>query len=318
MKSQYVNELKPGDTIKEKFILTKKILKEKKDGGNYALLEFTDRSGSIDGIAWDSVIDDLKALSLDDFVFVTGNVTEYNEKLEIIANAINRISDADIDPKDFLPQADEDISKVMAEINKIRAQVENPFLKRLLNLFFEDKEFADMFCLAPAAKRVHHAYLGGLAVHTLDVLKLLVNMPGTFRFLNSDLLISAGLLHDIGKIREYTYFKKIDFSTKGKMLGHIIIGYEMVKEKIDTIPQFPEDLKLRLLHMILSHHGEFAWGSPKLPVFPEALILHFIDNLDSKVEMMIDELKKNRGSQKEWSDYHPFLEREIYLGDDYQ
>jgi len=126
-------------------------------------------------------------------------------------------------------------------------------------------------------------------------------------------LITSTILHDIGKIHEYLYKKKIDLSTRGKMLGHIIISYEMVAEKIDKVPRFPEDLRLKLLHMIVSHHGEVEWGSPKLPMFPEALILHFIDNLDSKIEMMMNELKKNRGKQKEWSDYHPYLEREIYL-----
>ena len=313
MKSQYVNELKSNHVVREKFILSKKILKEKRDGGTYAILEFTDRSGSIEGIAWDSTTEDLKVISTDDFVFVTGNVTEYNEKLEVVVDSISRVSEDEIDPTDFLPRGEEDIDKVMAEINKIKAKVSDSYLKGVLDAFFEDLTFVEKFQLAPAAKKVHHAYLGGLAAHTLKVLKLLSVMQPIYRFLNTDLLITAGILHDIGKIHEYTYTKKLGVSTKGRMLGHIIIGYEMVAEKIDKIPNFPEDLKLRLLHMILSHHGEFVWGSPKLPMFPEALILHFIDNLDSKIEMMIDEFKKNRGSQKEWSDYHPFLEREIYL-----
>lgn len=316
MKSQYINELKSGHTVRENFILSKKILKEKKGGGTYAMLEFTDRSGIIEGIAWDSVTDDLKAVSVDDFVFVTGNVGEYNDRLQVVVNSISRISGDEIDPTDFLPQCDEDIEKVIAEIDEFRKKIINPHLKKVLDTFFEDQTFVEKFQLAPAAKRVHHAYLGGLAVHTLKVLKLLSGMQNIYKFLNIDLLITAGLLHDIGKIYEYLYIKKISISTKGKMLGHIVIGYEMISGKIDTIPQFPDELKLKLLHMILSHHGQFEWGSPKVPMFPEALILHFADNLDSKVEMMVNEMKKHKGEQKEWSDYHPYLEREIYLRED--
>lgn len=313
MKSQYVDELRSGHTVKEKFILSKKILKEKKDGGTYAMLEFTDRSGSIEAIAWDNVVESLNVLSVGDFVFISGTVNEYNDRLQVVINSIKRISDDEIDPKDFLPHSDKDIDKVMGEINDFRAKVSNPYFKNLLDSFFKDQAFVQKFRLAPAAKKAHHAYLGGLAVHTLNILKLMANIQSIYKTLNIDLLITAGILHDIGKIYEYTYTKKLDFSTKGKMLGHIMIGYELIAEKIGKIPQFPESLRLKLLHMILSHHGEFEWGSPKQPVFLEALILHFIDNLDSKAEMMIDELRKNRGKQREWSDYHPYLEREIYL-----
>lgn len=313
MKSQYVIELKAGQIVKETFILSKKIQKEKKDGGAYAILEFTDRSGSIEGIAWDNVVESVNILSAGDFVFISGNVNEYNERLQVVVNSIRRIPEEEIDPKDFLPQSEDEIDTVMAEINTFRAQVGNPHLKKLLNIFFEDQAFVEKFKQAPAAKRAHHAYLGGLAVHTLNMLKLMVHLQSVYNSIDGDLLLAATILHDIGKIEEYSYTKKIDLSTKGKMLGHIMIGYEMITEKIDTIPQFPEGLKLKLLHMILSHHGEFEWGSPKQPLFLEALMLHFIDNLDSKAEMMIDELKKNKEKEKEWSDYHPYLEREIYL-----
>jgi 3'-5' exoribonuclease len=172
------------------------------------------------------------------------------------------------------------------------------------------------FKLAPAAKRVHHAYLGGLVVHTRNVLRLAEAVSKVYENLNVDLLMTAAVLHDVGKVYEYDFSRKIDFSTPGRMLGHIVIGYELVGAKIKSIPDFPESMKLRLLHMILSHHGEFEWGSPKQPLFVEALVLHFIDNLDSKVEMMLDIQKRNRGKEKQWSDYHPYLEREIYLQSD--
>jgi len=314
MKSQYVNELKAGQTVKEKFVLTKKILKDKKDGGLYAILEFSDRTGNIDGISWDG--DNLNNTSVGDFVFVAGNVTEYSGRLQIVVNAISLVDDDDVDAKDFLPRYDGDIDKVMKAILEFAAQVKNPDLRMLLDSFFEDKDFVELFSSAPAAKRVHHAYLGGLAVHTLSVLKLLQSMQSVLDFLNSDLLITGGILHDVGKIYEYAYKRSISISDRGRLLGHIVIGGEMVSERAGRLKGFPDDLKSRIMHMILSHHGEIEWGSPKQPLFPEALVLHYADNLDSKMEMMRQVYAKYRGQNKQWSDYHPFLEREIYLGDD--
>jgi 3'-5' exoribonuclease len=217
----------------------------------------------------------------------------------------------------FLPQTDEDISQVFEEINNFRSKVQNKYLKQLLENFFDDKELIEKFKRAPAAKRIHHAYLGGLLVHTRNVLKLADEMKRVYETLDLDLLITAGILHDIGKIYEYTYARKLDFSTQGRLLGHIVIGYELVAERIKQIADFPRPLRFMLLHMILSHHGEYEWGSPRRPNFLEALVLHFIDNLDSKVEIMMSEKKKNKGMEKEWSDYHPYLEREIYLREDY-
>jgi len=313
MKSQYVEELRAGETVKEKFVLTRKILKEKKGGGNYAVLEFTDRTGSIEGIAWDNVVESLNAVSVGDFVFISGTVGEYNDRLQVVLNSIRRIPDEEADALDFMPRCPDDVEKIIAEIQAYKTRVNNVYLKKLLSLFFDDPVFLKNFKLAPAAKRAHHAYLGGLAVHTLNILKLLMHIQSVYDFLDIDLLITAGILHDVGKISEYAYAKKIDISTEGKLLGHIMLGYEMIVEKIRLIDGFPKDLRWKLLHMIISHHGEFEWGSPREPMFLEALVLHFIDNLDSKVAMIREELKKNRGKEREWSDYHQYLERELYL-----
>jgi 3'-5' exoribonuclease len=313
MKSQYVDELKAGHVVKESFLLSKKIIKEKRDGGAYAVLEFSDRTGTIEGIAWDNVVESLGKVSVGDVVFISGNVNEYNEKIQIVVSSVRLLSEKDIEPRDFLRQSDADIDQVMAKIDGFRARVKNEHLKQLLDLFFEDAEFAEKFRTAPAAKRVHHAYLGGLAVHTLHVLQFLEHAQKIYECAHGDLLITGGILHDVGKIDEYSYTKKIDVTTSGKMLGHIMIGYKAVADKIGMIPEFPEILKLKLLHMLVSHHGEYQWGSPKQPMFLEALILHFVDNLDAKAEMMIDELRKNKEHARDWSDYHPFLEREIYL-----
>jgi len=316
MKSQYAEELRSGQNVKEVFVLSWKSIKDKKDGGVFAVLEFSDRSGTIQGIAWDNVVESLSALSVGDFVFVVGNVNEYNERLQIVVTSIRRIDDDEIDPEDFLPRTEEDIETAFSVIKDFLDNIKDVHLKQLLNAIFKDKDFIEKFKHAPAAKRVHHAYIGGLVIHTRNVLRLIDKVNDVYPDLNFDLLVTGGLLHDIGKVYEYTYTRSIDFSTQGRMFGHIVIGYELVADKIKQIPDFPESLKLRLLHMILSHHGEYEWGSPKQPSFPEALILHFLDNLDSKVEIMTSARKKNKGMHKDWSDYHPFLEREIYLSEE--
>lgn len=313
MKSQYIEELKPGQTVKEKFLLTKKNLREKKDGGFYTQVEFADRTGTIEGIAWDSASDEFRNLSTGDFVFVLGSVSEYNGRPQIVVSSASRVPDKEVEPEDFLPRGEEDIEQVLTEINGFRTRVQNCYLKQLLDLFFLDETFLEKLRKAPAAKKAHHAYIGGLAIHTRNVLKLIEGVYKSYNFLNIDLLLTGGILHDVGKIYEYDYQKKITHSTTGKMLGHIIIGYEMVAKRIEKIPKFPEDLKLKVLHMILSHHGQLEWGSPTVPCFPEALILHFVDNIDSKIEMMREVTKEKKKGEKEWSDYHPLLEREIYL-----
>lgn len=317
MKSQYAEELKPGQIVKTEFLLSRKITKDKKDGGTYAVLEFTDRTGTIEGIAWDAGVNEsLKRISYLEFVFVVGSVNEYNGRLQVVVNSINAVPEKDIDPGDFLPRTDEDINAVMAEITGLLDGIEHPALRQLAAVFRGDSELFSKFQRAPAAKRAHHAYIGGLAVHTRNVMRLVVSTAPVYGSVNSELLLLGALLHDIGKVDEYSYQKKLDITTKGRMFGHIVIGYELVSDMIRRVPDFPDDLRTKLLHMILSHHGEVDWGSPKPPVFPEALLLHFLDNLDSKIAMMIEEYHRNRGTEREWSDYHPFLSREIYLGEE--
>lgn len=317
MKSQYVEELKSGQTVKESFILSRKTLREKRDGGMYAVLELSDRTGAIEAVAWDSVVESLRSISTGDVVFVSGAVNEYNDRLQIVVQSITRTKDEDIDPKDYLPVTEENTEQIFEEIVQYGKKVKDPHLRSLLDMFFGDARLIAQFKLAPAAKRVHHAYLGGLLIHTRNVVKLGEHFAAVYPSVNRDLLVTAGILHDIGKVYEYQFIKSIDFSTEGRMLGHIVIGYELTARMIQKISGFPDILRCKVLHMILSHHGELEWGAPKLPVFLEALILHFADNLDSKVAMMTESFEKYRGYDRDWSDFHPYLERELYVrGDD--
>lgn len=313
MKSQYIQELRAGETVKDVFVLTRKVMKEKRDGGSFALLEFTDKSGSIEGIAWDTTVDNVRGAAVDDVVFIIGTVNEYNDRLQITVQSLKNVDGKSIVPEDFIPACTQDIEKTKTEINVYHKRVKTACLKNLLSAFFDDPDFMQLFYIAPAAKRIHHACLGGLAVHTLSMLKLAMHIQSVYQFLNLDLLITGCSLHDIGKIHEYSFTKKIDMSTQGRLLGHIIIGHDMVSAKIRTMKNFPNNIRDKLLHMIISHHGKLEWGSPRVPMFAEALVLHHIDNLDSKVAIFQEELEKNEHAKKEWSDYHNHLERELYL-----
>ncbi len=314
MKSQYVAELKVGQLVKEKFLLNRKNLKEKKDGGYFTQVELSDRTGTIDGVAWDNVSDELKNISAGTYVFVTGTVGEYNERPQIVVNSISRLGDNDIEIEDFLCVVEEDINMVMAEIKEAVDRIQNTFLKELLNQLFNDATFVEKFRKTPAAKKAHQAAIGGLAVHTRNIMRLVMKVCSVFDTMDIDLLIAGSLLHDIGKIFEYSYQKRIDITTEGRMLGHIVMGYEFISQKISKIKNFPNELRLKLLHMIVSHHGELDYGSPILPMFPEALVLHFMDNLEAKLEMMYTAIKQNQSSDSEWTEYHQLLQRYIYLG----
>jgi len=313
MKSQYIHELQAGETVKDIFMLTRKIMKEKKDGGSFAILEFTDKSGSIEAIAWDSTIDSVRTASVDDVVFITGTVNEYNDRLQITVQSLKRVDGKNIVPEDFIPVCTQDIEKVKTEIKVYHKRVKTKCLKDLLAAFFDDADFEHLFYIAPAAKKIHHACLGGLAVHTLSMLKLAMHIQSVYPFLDLDLLITGCTLHDIGKIHEYSFIKRIDMSTQGKLLGHIVIGHDMVSSKIRNIKDFPIDVRDKLLHMIISHHGRLEWGSPRVPLFAEALVLHHIDNLDSKVAILQAELAKNEHTHRAWSDHNNPLERELFL-----
>jgi len=232
VKSQYIQELRAGETVKDVFMLTRKVMKEKKDGSSFAILEFTDKSGSIEAIAWDSTVDSVQNTKVDDIVFVIGTVSEYNDRLQITVQSLKHVGGKDISPEDFIPTSTQDIEKVKTEIQVYHKRVKTTCLKELLGAFFEDPDFDRLFYIAPAAKRIHHAYLGGLAVHTLSMLKLAMHVQSVYPFLNLDLLISGCSLHDIGKIYEYSYAKKIDMSTQGRLLGHIVIGARIVNREV--------------------------------------------------------------------------------------
>ena len=323
MRKQLIKDLAPGTVINSVFLLTKKILKKKKNGEDFCIVAFQDKSGSIDGIIWTEACKKTDVLKKDrikegDFVNVKGFVSDYKESSQIDVSDISPIdpeSQKDIDIKDYIKASKKIISEMFFELNSYVETIKDSFLQKLLKLFFEDAKFVEDFSISPAAVQYHHAYIGGLLEHTLSVASICNFLSGNYDNVDKDLIIAGAILHDVGKIDEYGVEKKgalIKITDRGKLLGHITIGYGMILGKINQIKDFPEELKQRLLHIILSHHGHKEFGSPKRPKTLEAFIVYHADHLDADVGGF-NFILENSASSSDWSDYLRNFERSIYL-----
>jgi 3'-5' exoribonuclease len=284
MKSPYVSELQPNQTISAVFLVTHKDVRQKKSGEPYLSLTLSDRTGDLDAKMWENAAEVIDTFDRDQFVTVKGLLQVFQNRPQLTIHKIQPISDAAVDAADFFPASKRDRDEMFRELEGWIAQMTNPHLKALLQSIFADPQIALAYRTAPAAKAVHHAWIGGLIEHVLSLCHLAKFAAAHYTDIDFDLLLSGVLLHDIGKVRELTYARGFGYSDEGQLIGHITIGVGMVAEKIRLLPGFPDRLRDLLFHMILSHHGELEYGSPKVPVFAEAVLLHHLDNLDSKME----------------------------------
>ena len=314
MKTIYVKDIKAGEKIKSSFLVMEKNLAYSQKGAPYLSVKLRDRTGDIDGRVWDNVAALDPLFRKGDIVSVQGRAVSYRDATQLAVLDIRRMDETGIDPWDYFPSTKGDVEEMFAAVEGFAATVGNPWLKRLLEGFLGDGELAARLKRAPAAKGFHHAYLGGLLEHTLSMVRILDFLAGHYPTANRDLLIAGGILHDIGKIDEFTYDRAIDYSTPGRLVGHILLGVEMLDRKIAAIEGFPADLALELKHIVLAHHGELDFGSPKRPKTVEALIVHYVDDLDAKV-MAFQEFIGNSGAEdSEWTLFHRFFERFLYKG----
>lgn len=310
MKKQFVKSLKLGDLINEVFYVWKKSTKNTKTGEKYLYFLLKDRTGSIGSYLWENFKKG-EAINPGEFALVQGRVDEFENKLRIKITDIVEYK-GKIDPEDFLPKTKRNIENMFSQLMGYIDNVKNPYLKNLLLSVFNDESIAEKFKKAPAGRKAHQAYLGGLLEHTLSILRFSEGIENEYTEIDKDLLIAGIIFHDIGKIDAYTYEKVIDHSIKGKLLTHILLGYDLVKEKIRGIKGFPENLAWLIYHMILSHHGELEYGSPVKPLFLEAEILYHLDNLDAKV-FMFREATEGTDDSALWTGYHSLLKRKIFL-----
>jgi 3'-5' exoribonuclease len=312
-KSVYIKDIKPGEKVNESFLVTEKNLAFSQKGTPYLNLRLKDKTGEVDGKIWENAIEWDKAFSKGDVIKAQGGAVSFRNTVQLSITGVRKVDDSAVEIAEYLPASRGDIDVMFADLMAFVEQIETPCLRALLHLFFHEGEVADLFKKAPAAKGFHHVYIGGLLEHTLSVIRLLDQVTKHYQGINRDLLITGGMLHDIGKIYEYTYDRMFDYSDEGRLIGHIVIGLEMLDERIGAVEGFPTQLAMELRHLILSHHGTQEFGSPKRPKTLEALIVHFIDDLDAKVNAF-QEFVKESDDNSHWTPFHKLLERFIYKG----
>jgi 3'-5' exoribonuclease len=314
MKSLFVKDIKAGEKIKASFLVMEKNLAYSQKGAPYLSVKLRDRTGDIEGRVWDNVAALDPLFRKGDIVFVQGRAVSYRDNTQLAVLEIRKIEETDLDSWDYFPATKGDVEEMFTALTGYVATVENPWLKKLLESFLGDGDLAARLKRAPAAKGFHHAYLGGLLEHTLSMVRILDFLASHYPTASRDMLIAGGILHDIGKIEEFSYDRAIDYSTPGRLLGHIYLGVEMLDRKIAAIEGFPEGLALELKHVVLAHHGELDFGSPKRPKTVEALIVHFVDDLDAKVMAFREFIGNSGGEESEWTLFHRFFERFLYTG----
>jgi 3'-5' exoribonuclease len=297
--------------ITSSFVVVSKQVKPKKSGEPYLALTLGDRSGHIEAKMWDNVEEALDAFDQDDFLKIKGLLNKYKSRFQITIHKLRRLGDSEIDFADYLPKTSKDIGELWQTLAGFVASFQNPHLKALVEAFMADPEIAEAYRNAPAAKTLHHAYIGGLLDHVVALCRSCDLLCRNYPQVNRDLLLTGAFLHDIGKIHELAYNRSFSYTTRGQLLGHMVIELEMLQGKIAQVPGFPADLKTLVEHLIISHHGQYEFGSPKLPMFPEALMLHYLDDLDSKMESMRAHFEREAGSDTAWSSYNPSLGRPL-------
>jgi 3'-5' exoribonuclease len=312
MKDIFVADLQANQAITTIFLVKSKEVKSKKTGESYLSLTLADKSGDLDAKMWDNVEDVEETFGRDDFVKVKGLVQVYRNKTQLTVHKLRRCQDEEVDFADYFPKTSKDVEAMFEELVGMADGLGNPYLRDLLMSILLDEDLSTHFKQAPAAKSLHHAWLGGLLEHTLSLCKLCRLISQHYEGLDSDLLLTGAILHDIGKTQELSYARSFSYTNEGQLLGHMILELDLVNQKIAGIQEFPPELKMFIQHMIISHHGEYEFGSPKLPMFPEALVLHCLDNLDSKLEAMKMVLKSDPNLEGDWTGYNHMFGRPLF------
>ena len=308
---KYIKDLTEGARVSDIYLIKSRTSAVTKTGKDYWNVVLQDKTGAVDAKVWDLGSAGIEEFEAKEYVDIVGTVTVFNGALQVKIERARVAREGEYEPADYLPVSKYNIDEMMAELVAMIEKTKNQYLKQLLRSFFvEDAEFISKFRFSSAAKSVHHSFVGGLLEHTLSVAKNCEYFADHYEMLNRDLLVAAAICHDIGKVREFVPYPENDYSDEGNLLGHIIIGAEMVGERIAKIPGFPVNLANELRHCILAHHGELEFGSPKKPAIIEAVALSFADNLDAKMETFMEALDASL-NPGEWMGYNKFIESNI-------
>jgi 3'-5' exoribonuclease len=297
--------------IVSSFVVINKQVKPKKSGEPYLALTLGDRCGQIEAKMWDNVEEALDAFEQEDYLKVKALVNRYRNRFQLTIHKVRRLADSEVDFADYLPKTSNNIDDQWRGLEQCVSSFQDPNLRSLVQLFMADPEIAAGYRNAPAAKSLHHAYIGGLLDHVVSLFRSCELVCQNYPQINRDLLLTGAFLHDIGKIHELNYNRSFSYSSRGQLLGHMVIELEMLQAKVAQLPGFPDELKTLIEHLIISHHGQYEFGSPKLPMFPEALMLHYLDDLDSKMESMRAHFERESENDSSWTSYNAALGRTL-------
>jgi 3'-5' exoribonuclease len=319
MARRFVQQITDGETIDEVFLVGEKQLRANRNGNLYIQIELRDRTGTVSARLWNAGEQLFRTFEEGDFLQIKGKAQLFQGALQVILSHINRLDSQRVELADFLPHTEHDVSKLLERLRGILLKMTNPHLRALVECFLMDDAFVAALCKAPAGIRNHHAYLGGLLEHVVKLLEVANCVLPLYPELDRDLLLTGIFLHDIGKVRELSHGRVFSYTDEGQLVGHLIIGIEMLNEKAVVAPTltgepFPTELHLRLKHMIASHHGTYDFGSPKLPMTPEAIALHCLDNFDAKVHSFTRDIREDRNMASSWTPFNQSLQRRLFKG----
>jgi 3'-5' exoribonuclease len=319
MGRRFVDQLSDGENIEEVYLLTDKQLKANRNGNLFIQTELRDRTGVIMGRMWNVGEMLFRSFENGDFLAICGKVQLFQGSLQIILSSLEKVDPNTIELPDYLPHTDQDVGKLLDRLRTSLRKVSNHHLKALSECYMIDDKFLSGFCKAPAGIRVHHAYIGGLLEHVVMMLDVAERIAPLYPEVDKDLLLMGIFLHDTGKVRELSYSRAFGYSNEGQLIGHLSIGVEMLEEMARKVPEltgepFPRELLMRLKHMILSHHGSLEFGSPKVPMTPEAVALHAIDHLDTRIHITLREIKDDRNNPSAWTPFNNAMQRKLYKG----
>ncbi len=319
MTRRYVNQLVHGDSVDESFLVADKQLRANRQGNLYLHLELRDKTGSVGARLWNATENLASLFEPGDFLHVRGKTQVFQGSLQIILTHLEVIDAERVEPDEFLPQSSQNVAKLMARLRELMLAMSNPHLRGLIECFLIDDDFVRKFTTAPAGIKNHHAYQGGLVEHVVTLLNLADRITDLYPELDRDLLLTGIFLHDIGKVDELSYNRAFAYTDEGQLVGHLVMGVEMLREKVErcaelTGEEFPPELLLRLKHMIVSHHGSYEFGSPKLPMTLEAVALHYLDNLDAKIHAIGREIRDDPSRDSSWTPFQQSLGRRLFKG----
>jgi 3'-5' exoribonuclease len=319
MSRRYVNQLSHGDSVDETYLVADKQLRANRQGNLYLQLELRDKTGSVGARLWNATEELARSFEPGDYLRVRGKTQIFQGSLQIILTHIDVLDPNRVEAEDFLPQSSQNVAKLMARLREVLLAMSNPHLRALVECFLIDDEFVRKFTSSPAGIKNHHAYQGGLLEHVVAILNVADRIIDLYPEIDRDLLLTGIFLHDIGKVDELSYDRAFAYTDEGQLVGHLVMGVEMLREKVErtaelTGESFPPELLLRLKHMIVSHHGSYEFGSPKLPMTLEAVALHYLDNLDAKIHTFSREIRDDPSRDSSWTPFHQSLGRRLYKG----